>query len=96
MKKLSRLKLHNVAILNDDEMKCITGGYVNSSYASDSSLCAPGERLYQCYINLDGVCDLSTSYSLGAVCAKSSTLAMKKSRKQLNSVGVTGYAQTCI
>lgn len=27
MKKLSKLKLHNVAILNDQEMKCITGGY---------------------------------------------------------------------
>lgn len=27
MKKLSKLKLHDVAILNDQEMRCITGGY---------------------------------------------------------------------
>lgn len=32
MKKLSKLKLHNVAILNDQEMKCITGGYDDVTY----------------------------------------------------------------
>lgn len=96
MKKLSKLKLHDVAILNDGEMKCITGGYGYSSYASDSSLCAAGERLYQCYINFDGDCDLGTSHSLGAVCATNATQAREKSRKQLNSVGITSYAQTCI
>lgn len=95
MKKLSKLKLHNVAILNDGEMKSITGGYGYSSDASDSSLCASGEHLYQCYINFDCVCDLETSYSLGAVCAKSSWEAMRKSSAQLGAMGIHGYAQTC-
>lgn len=31
MKKLSRIKLHEAAILNDNEMKMVFGGYVGSS-----------------------------------------------------------------
>lgn len=101
MKKLSKLKLHDVAILNDGEMKCITGGYGQgsgygySSDVSDSPLCAEGERLFECFINFDGVCDLGSSYSLGAVCAKGTWEAMRKSSAQLGAMGIQGYAQTC-
>lgn len=45
MKKLEKLKLgKKISLLNDQEMKTITGGYSYSSY------CYPGEKLYSCTI----------------------------------------------
>ena len=97
MKKLSKLKLHNVAILNDDEMKCITGGYGESTYVSDSPLCGAGEHLYQCYADFQNSHSPKpeTTYSLGAVCATSTRTAMDMTRNNLHSQDLGSYGFTC-
>lgn len=98
MKKLSKLKLHNVAILNDDEMKCITGGYGESTYVSDSPLCGIGEHLYQCFADFQNNHSPKpeTTYSLGAVCAKNRRAAMDMTGENLRSQGLgVSYAFTC-
>ena len=68
MKKLSKLKLHNVAILNDDEMKSIVGGYV--SYG----LCTTGEYLFTCIADFTP----RPTNNPGSVCAKSASAARQK------------------
>lgn len=96
MKKLSKLKLHNVTILNDQEMKCVTGGY-EDPYGSKSSWCAEDERLFQCYIHFTSRYGYNpeSSHSLGAVCAIYQGEALLASLRNLASWDIGPYQVTC-
>lgn len=93
MKKLSKLKLHNVAELSDAEMKNIVGG------AQPSSMCQSNEFLYQCSADFQSgyTTNPETTYSIGAICAKSRSEANEKARQTLIAQGVDGgFAVKCI
>ncbi|MFT4071633.1 MAG: hypothetical protein QM654_06905 [Dysgonamonadaceae bacterium] len=65
MKKLSKIRLHNAIVMNDREMKSVTGGFVTGGEDSGSSSagdCPPNAQVCggDCYITgtlIKGSCE---------------------------------------
>lgn len=62
MKRLSKLKLHEVVKLSDSEMKSIRGGYYSVDASNCSTTCPDGTVLE--ITNCNGTCTADKNYSV--------------------------------